>query len=386
MGKTTTVAAINERLTAAGTGVKLEQRGNRLSLRATLPSKDGISERVMSESISPKISRRKQQRISLNLIASSSTLKYAEAKAMALSVSLAMGTFKWIDWIQEPSISSENLTAGDWVEKYRIELEHQGKFKDPDDWKQYYFSVFKKLDLDKKLNSENIMAAVLSAAPNTRQRSQNCYRLGQLAIFAGIEVDLKPYRGDYSSHSKKITRNIPTDIEIVQIRDSIVTGNRRLKATSCWQYVFSLLAVYGLRAHEAFFCEIESEPPYRCFVREGKTGARTVLPLYPEWAEAWRVWEKNLPVVKLGDTHRRLGEATVKAFIYYKLPVKAHSLRHAWCLRGSVKFRIPIRIMAQMAGHSPAQHLNTYSRYLNASEAEEVYFAITGKNDAPKAP
>lgn len=373
MRKLTTVAAINERLTAAGTGVKLEQRGNRLSLRATLPSKDGVN-------------GRRQQRISLNLIASPNTLKYAESKAMALAVSLAMGTFAWIDWIEETINKSEVLTAGDWVERYQTELEHQGKLKDPDDWKQYYFSVFKKLDLDKKLNSENIMAAALSNAPNTRQRSHNCYYLTQLATFAGIEINLKPYRGDYSSHSKKITRDIPTDVLIVQIRDSIVQGNRRLEATTRWQYVFSLLAVYGLRAHEAFFCEIESQPPYRCKVRSGKTGARTVLPLYPEWAETWRVWEMNLPVVKLGDTHRRLGQAVVKAFVYYKLPVKAHSLRHAWCLRGSVKFRIPIRIMAEMAGHSAAQHLNTYSRYLNASEAEEVYFAITGRDDAPKPP
>ncbi len=76
------------------------------------------------------------------------------------------------------------------------------------------------------------------------------------------------------------------------------------------------------------------------------------MPLYPEWATDWKPWEGELPTVTAKD-HAIFGERTARAFKRLGIPFTPYNLRHAWNIRGSVVFKVPVAVMAQMAGHSP---------------------------------
>ena len=80
--KDLSLEGINRRL--EGSGVRLEQRGGKLYLRATLPNKRG--------------DRRSQQRISLGVNAIVSGLEYAEAKAWELASQKSRNAFSWSEW------------------------------------------------------------------------------------------------------------------------------------------------------------------------------------------------------------------------------------------------------------------------------------------------
>jgi hypothetical protein len=359
-----TIEAINKRLKE--TGVQLEQRGNKLSLRATLPARVGTG--------------RKQARVSLNLSALVPLeLEQAEAKAWELAAQKAQGRFRWEDWSQEKA-ELERMTAADWVEKYRVYRASQGV--NNDNWKRHYWTTYKKLPIGQPLTEANILGVVLQSVPNSRTRKHDCMRLKNLAEYAELAVNLAPYLGNYSPKKTK-PRELPADEEIVRARERFLVGRIRIEARR-WQNAYSLMACYGLRPHEVFYCEVDSLPPHACNISEGKTGSRTAMPLYPEWAVEWKLWEVELPQT-VAQTHWSCGQKVCNAMQRY-IDFPPYNLRHCYALRGSVKFKIPIRVMAGMMGHTPEIHLATYSKYLKDSQALEVYLAIAEKEDRPKPP
>lgn len=110
-----------------------------------------------------------------------------------------------------------------------------------------------------------------------------------LAKFANLNVDLQPYLDNYSP-TKVQRRDIPSDKEIALNRATIKNPQ--------WRLVYTRMAIYGLRDHECWLCEIDDRPPYACQVLDGKTGPReNVMPLYPEWAEEWQRWQSTLPTL-----------------------------------------------------------------------------------------
>lgn len=95
----------------------------------------------------------------------------------------------------------------------------------------------------------------MSKPPNTRARQRLVQILTHLAEFAEISVDLSLYKGNYSC-AKSQPREIPTDPEILVTRNKITNLQCRL--------VFDRMAVYGLRDHECWHCEIDRNPPHAC--------------------------------------------------------------------------------------------------------------------------
>jgi integrase len=190
-------------------------------------------------------------------------------------------------------------------------------------------------------------------------------------------VDLSLYKGNYSC-AKSQPREIPTDPEILVTRNKITNLQ--------WRLVFDRMAVYGLRDHECWHCEIDPNPPHACRVLVGKTGSREgVLPLYPEWAAEWKPWEGELPTVNAKD-RAIFGERTARAFKRLGVPFTPYNLRHAWNIRGSVVFKIPVAVMARMAGHSAEVHLRVYSRWLSKAQSLEAYSRAIAAEDRPLAP
>ncbi|HMA78217.1 MAG TPA: integrase, partial [Candidatus Paceibacterota bacterium] len=95
----------NARLDAANVGLKILQRGDRLSLRGTLPPKPGA-----------KSTRHSQQTISLGVRASPAGFEYAESKALEYGALLAQRRFSWLD-IDRPAESKDTCEA--WVAAFR---------------------------------------------------------------------------------------------------------------------------------------------------------------------------------------------------------------------------------------------------------------------------
>jgi|GEM_PF-629446 len=362
-----TIQSINNRL--EGTGVQVEVRGDRCSLRAVLPPRDG-------EGAS------KQTRLALGLGISQAELELVEAKALQLASEKLYKSFDWANWNGEREFKA-TATVKEWIEKF---AQHQ---KTPRlTWKRKYQTAFKSLPADKPLTPKLLLKAVQRSPEESRSRRADYIALKELAEFAEIDVDLKPYKGSYSqTHTKP--RVLPSDKAIAEIYEFIGKGRNR---SSCekWQAVYGIMACYGLRPHEVFFCSIESQPPYRLTVTEGKTGPRTVMPIYPEWAENWQLWKRELPRpcaenVHPDDMHSYLGQKCTLALCRYlkRLPPERrhqpYDLRHAYALRGQVIFGLAPRVVAAFCGHSLDIHIKIYSRYLRKDAAQQEWHLKVGQ-------
>ena len=79
--------AANNRLKQSNTGIKIFRRGNKLSLRGTLPKKNETG--------------KSQQTISLGIYCNSAGISSAEKQAQKLASQLALNEFIWNDWIDK---------------------------------------------------------------------------------------------------------------------------------------------------------------------------------------------------------------------------------------------------------------------------------------------
>jgi integrase len=355
--------AINQRLKAADIRLRVVVRNRKLSLRGTLPPRPGET-------------KPKQTYLSLGLDATPYGYRMAEMKAHEVWSQLGQGKFSWEHWVD----AKDWQTCQAWIDRYK---RHWFKRKGDTEESQRkwhrgeWLLGLRWLPPEENLTAELLEQVAQSKPPNTRARQRLVQILTHLAEFAEISVDLSLYKGNYSC-AKSQPREIPTDPEILVTRNKITNLQ--------WRLVFDRMAVYGLRDHECWHCEIDLNPPHACRVLVGKTGSREgVLPLYPEWAAEWKPWEGELPTVNAKD-RAIFGERTARAFKRLGLPFTPYNLRHAWNIRGSVVFKIPVAVMARMAGHSAEVHLRVYSRWLSKAQSLEAYSrAITAK-DRPLAP
>jgi integrase len=128
------------------------------------------------------------------------------------------------------------------------------------------------------------------------------------------------------------------------------------------------MATYGLRNHEVFRLNFSAYP--KVYVERGKTGKRLVLPLYPEWAEIWQLWDVKTPdIVNIEEqANNKLGIKVSGWFYNNKAPFSAYNLRHCYARR-CFEFGIAPDRAAKLMGHSLAIHLKTYRAWFD----EEVY-------------
>ena len=347
-----TVEAVNARLKAGKVGVQVLQVGNRLRLQATLPPKPG-SER----------DRPYQQQITLGIYANPDGLQEAETRARELGVLLARGSFSWIG-------SGLGGTCGDWVERYKSHLLKNREQMDDSIWREDFWNpALKWLPQKAPLTTE----AVVNAAEHyqvERRARQIC--LGVLKGFcqwAGLEIDLTPYRSTYSGSSVE-RKKIPSDTEIIENREKL--ANRQ-----DWLWVFGMMAAYGLRPHECWAVEgfeIMEDVPVAMIADPTKTGARVVRPLPLPWVTVWGLVNGKPPQLTV-KRNKVYGERTSRHFKRSGVSFTPYALRHAYAIRGSTKYGIPVAIMAQMMGHAPELHLKVYNRWITADTAHQVYLA-----------
>lgn len=351
---------VNGRLKASKVGVTVEQYGGVLRLRATLPPKPGARQ-----------TEAHQQRISLSLPANPDGLRRAEKEARLLGAQLAAREFDWYRWGHAaPTVPTWG--CGEAIEAFHAAYLAAGGTEDT--WTGDYAKPLRRLPEGEQLGPEVLLQLVEGTEPNSRSRVRACVAAGALAKFAGVEFDPRPYRGNYSP-TKVTPRDLPTDLAIVEARNSV--------QNPAWRWVFGMMATYGLRNHEVFHADLSCFP--RVKVREGtKTGAREVWPCYPEWAEEWGLEYVKLPKISLERSNQKIGHS-VSAYLSPLLDFAPYDLRHAWAIR-TLLFGWPVELSARQMGHSVDVHTRTYQRWISSQQIEGVYRLLVERADRPRPP
>jgi integrase len=244
-------------------------------------------------------------------------------------------------------------------------------------WKGDYLKAFKGMPQDEILSADLLTQAAANTPANTRTRRRVCIALGALAKFAGLNVDLKPLKGRYSP-PKLTPRNLPDDQTINQWFYKIPDSH--------WRWAYGMLATYGLRPHELFLLDLEdwSNRSDAITLTDGKTGARRIWPLYPEWVEQFELRHGSRPQVT-GATHSDLGHRVAQVFRRLKIPFRAYDLRHCWAVR-ALEFGLDPSLAAQQMGHSLLLHNTCYQRWISERVHQRAFDALAANPHRPRVP
>lgn len=359
---------INARLKAAKNGVTVRQRGERLYIRGTFPPRTGETE--------PK-----QRDISLSIYVNPAGYKRAEAEARKAGAQLACKEFKWSDWEDEPK--PELNTVSSWIERFEADYfsRRSRNPKSETTWRTDYKHPFGQLPRNEPLTVELLRQSILETEPDTRNRQRCCIALGQIAKFAGLDLDATALRGDYSP--KRVNpRELPSDLEISQWRDRIPNES--------WGYAFGLMACYGLRNHELFHIDLEKlkSSPVLSLTDDrdggGKTGARRVWACYPEWWDKWQLWDVKLLPQVTGKSNSALGNRVTQALKRYGF-IKPYNLRHCWAVR-TIEIGLPVELAAQQMGHSLKVHSETYHHWISDEVHQRAFDLLMQRPNRPLPP
>ncbi len=364
MGLDGRLAQANARLKAGKVGVRIELSGNRLCLRATLPPKPG------SLKTQPY-----QQRLFIGVHANAQGLSVAEQRAKEVGVLLDQGKFDWGMYVNSGDENNVQ-TVGDWVIQFERDYftRRSRSPKTETTWQDDYVKVFKTLPQSEPLTAELMIKAIEGTTPDTRTRKRFCVALGLLADFAGVEVNIKPLKGRYSTQTVEV-REVPDDQTIALWIDRI--------PNPAWRWAYGMMATYGLRNHELFYLDFAKMPVLT--VGDGsKTNWHRVWPIYPEWVDQWRLADPIVPKCS-GKNNTALGNRVTHAFDRYKIPFNPYDLRHAWAVR-SIVFGLPVELAAQQMGHSVDVHCRTYHRWISEEVHDRAYRLLMERSDRPTAP
>jgi integrase len=336
------LSAANLRLKSLRSRCTIEKIGDRLTLRGTFPAKPTAKRQDFH-----------RQRIFLGVSASAAGISYAETEARKITALLDQNLFDWTPYL--PSEIEEITTFEQWIEKFKKHKLAQGITETT--WKKEYTDAFKIID---SLDPDKAIAAIYAIAPNTRKRSRYCMAISALFKFARVEINLKPYKGNYS-HLTVQPREIPPD-KLIQdwyfaLKDTL------------WGWSYGILATYGIRPEELVLLEFHEMPVLIVRGDKSVSSDRKVYPIYPEWVELFDLTTPKLPRAK--DT----GKQCCKQFKRYKVPFLPYDLRHAWAIR-SMEFGMELELAAKQMGHSMLVHSQTYHRWISDRHHKAAFASI----------
>jgi integrase len=357
----------NGRLKSARIKVAVERRGGTLSLRATLPGKKPGS-------------KPHRQKIALGVKATPAGLQFAERRARELANDLDANRFSWADWLEAPESDSESrILVAEWIKRYEVDYwnRRDRNSQSQTTWDKDYRTTFNKLPAKEPLSPELLLSVIEQTPADSRNRRRTVQVLARLAKFAGLSIEFGGLIGSYSARRVN-PRSLPTDELIVQVRDGLKHEG--------WQWILGMIACYGLRPHEVFLAEL-AEFPVIVVPDTNKTRTeRFVYPLYPEWAEAWKLDLKKLPNIQLeGLSNAKRGTKISGEFYDRKLPFKPYDLRHCYARR-CFEFSLPPDLAAGLMGHSIQVHIQTYRAWIDRGTYRRAYDALINRGDRPLAP
>jgi hypothetical protein len=406
------LAAANGRLAADGIALRLERRGGRLGLRGPLPCRRGGA-------------RSPVQRISLGLPADADGLQRAVEQLREVLRQLRHDRFDWNDWggWRQPRPLPEPATTTS-VAEVSEPLQGQGQpphaecppgaelsdrlqgferdfFRDPrrrrrpagsrTTWSAAYQPYLRRLQRlaeaqgasSAPATAELLEGVLESYALASRSRQQCAVALAAFARHQGLSLpeDWSERAGGYGLHAARF-RRLPTDSQILDWVERIPNPG--------WRLAYGLMATYGLRNHEVFFCDLA--PLARGGDRvlrvlpTSKTGEHQAWPFQPEWVERFgltRLGEEPeaLPPVCTDlrrTTLQQVGRRVAEQFRRYDLPLAPYDLRHAWAVR-TIHIGLPDTVAARMMGHSVAIHTRTYHHWITRRDQQQAVDAALAR-------
>ncbi|MCP9891849.1 site-specific integrase [Cyanobium sp. Aljojuca 7D2] len=395
------LAQENSALARAGLSLRLELRGQRLGLRGPLPCRHGTG-------------RHPVQRISLGLAADAAGLEQAKERLKEVLRQLQQGRFDWSAWaraLPEPTpgspaaervagrVTSPVMKGSD--DPLGLESFEAAFFADPrrrrnpagcrTTWTSAYRPYLRRLgavaaERNWPLGLPLLETVLESYAPTSRSRQQCGTALAALARHMGqpLPEDWAERAAGYGLHAARF-RRLPGDPQILALAEQIPNPS--------WRLAYGLMATYGLRNHEIFFCDLSALAPGGDRVIRvlptSKTGEHQVWPFQPEWVEHFGLeqlasTEPPLPPVATDlrrTTLQQVGRRVAEQFRRYDLPITPYDLRHAWAVR-TIHIGLPDTVAARMMGHSVAIHTRTYHHWITRRDQQQAVDAALARRQS----
>jgi len=366
---------VNDKFATQGSKLKIEKRGEKLNIRGSLPSKiDNNNFKI--------------QRISLGLKADISGLEEAKKKLQLINLQLELNQFDWINWIGKP-YKKQIKDGFEFPNKLNQFEEFFFKERKSEylsstrktTWRSSY-KPYKKRILNIYHEYENealekiFQKTLESYKEGTRSRKQCATSLSVLAKFLDIKLPedwILNSRG--YGMNKAGFRDLPKDELIEKLWETIPNKS--------WKFVFGLMATYGLRNHEVFFCDLSSLTNFGDKIIRvlptTKTGEHQVWPFHPEWVEKFELSKLGenpelLPNINRDlkiTTLQNIGKKITDQFKRYSLQIKPYDLRHAWAVR-TIFYDLPDTVAARMMGHSVSLHTQTYHHWITKRDQQQA--------------
>ena len=366
---------INRKFLIKGSKLKIEKRGGKLNIRGSLPSKENKN-------------IQKVQRISLGIDADTDGLEEAKKKLQLINLQLELNQFEWRDWITS-SIQEGNKTYEFFIKE--ISEFEKKFFKEQRNeyltsarkstWNSSYKPYIKRMiNIYKKNDNKDINHVLLSTLKSYQEGSRSRKQCGtSLNVFAdflklSLPSEWKSLSRGYGI-KKASFRDLPDDNLIEELWRNIPNKS--------WQYVFGLMATYGLRNHEVFFCDLSAlknnGDKILRVLPTTKTGEHQVWPFHPKWVDLFQLSSLGNDPSLLPKINRDLGHTTLQnigkritdQFNRYGIRIRPYDLRHAWAVR-TIFYDLPDTVAARMMGHSVSLHNQTYHHWITKRDQQKA--------------
>ena len=372
---------------------------------------------------------KKQRNVGLGAIpVSAKGILEAEAIARSVTNRLVAGKFDW-DWFndligKDTSEKTQVLTCKEMVEVYKKHYfkQRQSNKAVEESWYKRCKSIEEVLlsNENKCLSSSLVRQIVESKNNNSNARTKVINGLVEfLKYFNNTDFKevIKQYKENNNPKPKK--RSVPSDKRIIEVYKNGFIPSPYVKKYRYrypqWQFLYGLLATYGLRIHEAWNIANWDKPVtlkdddwltvdvddknsvelqrsgsdlivpaildpnntnyILCIKHDTKTGYRAAFPLSPEghnWVEEFNLLQPlNLPDIPepLKTTSKSssgfpVTTATCHWFTQRKYGFTPHDLRHAWNHRGHQLGFNP-KALADSLGHSITMNSTGYLRHMS---------------------
>ena len=366
---------INRKFLIKGSKLKIEKRGGKLNIRGSLPSKENKN-------------IQKVQRISLGIDADTDGLEEAKKKLQLINLQLELNQFEWRNWITS-SIQENNKTyeffikeisefEKNFFKEYRNEHLNSAR---KSTWNSSYKPYIKRMiNIYKKNDNKDINHIFLSTLKSYQEGSRSRKQCGtSLNVFAdflklSLPSEWKSLSRGYGI-KKASFRDLPDDNLIEELWRNIPNKS--------WQYVFGLMATYGLRNHEVFFCDLSAlknnGDKILRVLPTTKTGEHQVWPFHPKWVDLFQLSSLGNDPSLLPKINRDLGQTTLQnigkritdQFNRYGIRIRPYDLRHAWAVR-TIFYDLPDTVAARMMGHSVSLHNQTYHHWITKRDQQKA--------------
>lgn len=392
---------VNSQLELAKVKVKLKLTNHQsIGLQGTFPCKPGDVGRNGSPN--------KQYLISLGIAANDAGIKTAEFRARELDLLLMTKQFQWQNELlgkqaQKLALPDEKLTLPicELIEQYKQQFwrTHANNRQGLRTWESHYLRHLKKLPQNEPISEKALIQAFDKTLPNTSARFYLAWQLRKFCEFCGF--DGSKAIATYTTRKPKPSfRQIPADAEIIAgftkigMALSPYANKQNLAQPQQWQWLYGMLATYGLRPHELFAIDLDawSSPANTLHLvtlnpsqtQGTKTGERScgIPPIHPQWVDLFDLKQPKIP-----PSDGTLANQTARIHIRFRttnIGFPPYSLRHAYAIRGH-KLRIPIKTMADYMGHSVQEHTKTYQRWMDKDVNLEIYQQVVMKQETENA-